>query len=417
MDVAREGVAEARKRKQKFLYVAGGVVFAVLAVWVSRLEPAAPNVDRSTVWMDRVARGSMLRQVRGPGTLVPVEIRWVAARTEGRVERIVVLPGTDVEADAVLIEMSNPELEQSAQDAGLQLRAAEARYEDLKVQLQSQLLNQRAQAASVQADFRTAVLQLEADKEIHDQGIIGNLALKLSEERAKELEIRNQLEQQRLQIASQSNEAQLMAESSRVEQVRALHHLRVSQVDALKVRPGIRGVLQQVPVAVGQQVTPGVNLARVAQPEHLKAELRIAETQAKDVEINQRASIDTRNGIVEGRVMRIDPAVQDGTVTVDVELVSELPRGARPDLSVDGTIEIERLEDVLYVGRPAYGQAGTTVSLFRLLADGQTAERVDVMLGKSSVNTIEIVNGLGEGDEVILSDTSAWDDYRKIRLN
>jgi HlyD family secretion protein len=417
MDVKREGVAEARKRKQKILYVAGGVVFAVLAVWVARLEPAAPTVDRSTVWMDRVARGSMLRQVRGPGTLVPIEIRWVAARTEGRVERIVVLPGTDVEVDTVLIEMSNPELEQSAQDAGLQLRAAEARYEDLKVQLESQLLNQRAQAASVQADFRTAVLQLEADQEIHDQGIIGDLALKLSQERAKELEIRNQMEQERLQIASQSNEAQLMAESSRVEQLRALHHLRVSQVEALRVRPGIRGVLQQVPVAVGQQVTPGVNLARVAQPEHLKAELRIAETQAKDVEIDQRASIDTRNGIVEGRVIRIDPAVQDGTVTVDVELVGELPRGARPDLSVDGTIEIERLEDVLYVGRPAYGQAGTTVSLFRLLADGQTAERVDVTLGKSSVNTIEIVAGLGEGDEVILSDTSAWDDYRKIRLN
>jgi HlyD family secretion protein len=417
MDVKREGVAEARKKRQKILYVAGGAVFAVLAVWVSRLEPAAPSVDRSTVWMDRVARGPMLRQVRGPGTLVPLEIRWVAARTEGRVERIVVLPGTDVEEETVLIEMSNPELEQSSQDVGLQLRAAEARFEDLKVQLESQLLNQRAQAASVQADFRTAVLQLEADKEIHDQGIIGDLALKLSEERAKELELRNQLEQERLQIAAESNEAQLMAEASRVDQLRALYHLRVSQVDALKVRPGIRGVLQQVPVAVGQQVTPGVNLARVAQPELLKAELRIAETQAKDVEINQRASIDTRNGIVEGRVMRIDPAVQDGTVTVDVELVSELPRGARPDLSVDGTIEIERLEDVLYVGRPAYGQAGTTVSLFRLLADGQTAERVDVTLGKSSVNTIEIVAGLGEGDEVILSDTSAWDDYRKIRLN
>ena len=417
MDVKREGVAEARKKKQRILYVAGGVVFAVLAVWVSRLEPAAPTVDKSTVWMDRVARGSMLRQVRGPGTLVPVEIRWVAARTEGRVERIVVLPGTDVEADTVVIEMSNPELEQSSEDARLQLRAAEARYEDLQVQLQSQLLNQRAQAESVQADFRTAVLQLEADKEIHDQGIIGDLALKLSQERAKELEIRNQMEQERLEIATQSNEAQLAAEASRVGQLRALYDLRVSQVDALKVRPGIRGVLQQVPVAVGQQVTPGVNLARVAQPEHLKAELRIAETQAKDVEIDQRASIDTRNGIVEGRVMRIDPAVQDGTVTVDVELVGELPRGARPDLSVDGTIEIERLENVLYVGRPAYGQSGTTVSLFRLEEDGVTAERVDVTLGKSSVNTIEIVSGLGEGDQVILSDTSAWDDYRKIRLN
>jgi HlyD family secretion protein len=417
MDVKREGVVEARKKKQRLLYVVGGVVFAVLAIWVSRLEPAAPTVDRSTVWMDRVARGSMLRQVRGPGTLVPVEIRWVAAQTEGRVERIVVLPGTDVEKDTLILEMSNPELEQSAQDAGLQLRAAEARYEDLKVQLESQLLNQRAQAASVQADYRTAVLQLEADKEIHAQGIIGDLRLKLSQERANELQTRNQMEQQRLAIAAESNAAQLAAEVSRVEQLRALHSLRVSQVAALKVRPGIRGVLQQVPVAVGQQVTPGVNLARVAQPEHLKAELRIAETQAKDVEIGQRAEIDTRNGIVEGRVKRIDPAVQDGTVTVDVELTSELPRGARPDLSVDGTVEIERLEDVLYVGRPAYGQAGTTVSLFRLLPDGASAERVDVTLGKSSVNTIEIVTGLGEGDQVILSDTSAWDDYRKIRLN
>jgi HlyD family secretion protein len=417
MDVKREGVAEARKKKQRLMYVAGGIVFAILAVWVAQLEPAAPTVERSTVWMDRVARGSMLRQVRGPGTLVPVEIRWVAARTEGRIERIIVLPGTDVETDTVILTMSNPELEQSLEDARLQLRAAEARFEDLKVQLESQLLNQKALAASVQADYRTAVLQLEADRETHSQGIIGNLALKLSEERARELEVRNQLEQERLEIAAESNEAQLLAESSRVDQLRALYELRVSQVRALEVRPGIRGVLQQVPVAVGQQVTPGVNLARVAQPEHLKAELRIAETQAKDVEIGQRASVDTRNGVVEGRVMRIDPAVQDGTVTVDVELVGELPRGARPDLSVDGTIEIERLEDVLYVGRPAYGQSGTTVSLFRLGQDGVTAERVDVSLGKSSVNTIEILAGLAEGDEVILSDTSAWEDYRRIRLN
>jgi HlyD family secretion protein len=417
MDVKREGVADARKKKQRLMYVAGGIVFLVLAVWVARLEPAAPSVERSTVWMDRVARGSMLRQVRGPGTLVPVEIRWVAARTEGRVDRIVVLPGTDVETDTMILEMSNPELEQSLEDAKLQLRAAEARYEDLVVQLQSQLLNQRAQAASVQAEFRTAELQLQADREIHDQGILGDLALKFSEEKAHELELRNEFEQDRLKIAAESNEAQLQAEQSRVSQLRALYQLRVSQVDGLKVRPGIRGVLQQVPVAVGQQVTPGMNLARVAQPEHLKAELRIAETQAKDVEIGQRASVDTRNGVVEGRVMRIDPAVQDGTVTVDVELLGELPRGARPDLSVDGTVEIERLEDVLYVGRPAYGQAGTTVSLFRMLEDGSTAERVDVTLGKSSVNTIEIVAGLGEGDEVILSDTSAWDDYRKIRLN
>ncbi|HXV59128.1 MAG TPA: HlyD family efflux transporter periplasmic adaptor subunit [Vicinamibacteria bacterium] len=417
MDVKREGVAEARKRKQRILYAAGAVVFGILAFWVSRLEPAAPSVDRSTVWMDKVVRGSMLRQVRGPGTLVPVEIRWVAARTEGRVERILTLPGTDVTPDTVLLEMSNPELEQSLEDARLQLRAAEARYEDLEIQLESQLLNQRALAASVQAEYRTALLQLEADKETHAQGIIGDLALRFSEERAKELEERNRLEQNRLEIAIESNEAQLAAESSRVGQLRALYELRRSQVDGLKVRPDLNGVLQQVPVEVGQQVTPGLNLARVAQPLHLKAELRIAETQAKDVEIGQRASIDTRNGLIEGRVMRIDPAVQEGTVTVDVELLGELPRGARPDLSVDGTVEIERLENVLYVGRPAYGQAGTTIGLFRLLQDGETAERVDVSLGKSSVNTIEIVAGLNEGDEVILSDTSQWDDYRRIRLN
>ena len=416
MDVKREGVAEARKRKQTIMYIVGGVVFLVLAAWVAQLEPAAPSVDRSTVWMDKVARGSMLRQVRGPGTLVPVEIRWLAARTEGRVERVLVLPGTDVEADTVILEMANPELVQSLEDARLQLRAAAARFEDLQVQLQSQLLNQRALAASVQAEYRTAVLQLEADTEIHELGIIGDLRLKFSAERASELEVRNELQQQRLAIATQSNEARLAAEVSGVQQLRALYTLRKSQVAGLKVRPGIRGVLQRVPVEAGQQVMPGLNLARVAQPEHLKAELRIAETQAKDVEIGQRASIDTRNGIIEGRVMRIDPAVQDGTVTVDVELVGALPKGARPDLSVDGTVEIERLENVLYVGRPAYGQAGTTIGLFRLLGDG-TAERVDVILGKSSVNTIEIVAGLNEGDEVILSDTSAWEDYGKIRLN
>jgi HlyD family secretion protein len=417
MDVKREGVVEARRRKQRWLYVAGGVVLVALAVWVAGLEPAAPTVDRSTVWMDRVTRGSMLRQVRGPGTLVPVELRWVASRTEGRVDQIRVLPGTEVEPDTIIIEMSNPELGQSLEDARLQLRAAEAEYEDLEVQLESQFLNQRASAASVQAEYRTAELQLEADREIHDQGIIGDLTLRFSEERARELELRNQLEQKRLEIAKESNAAQLSAEASRVDQLRALYNLRKTQVEGLHVRPGIRGVLQEVPVEVGQRVTPGVNLARVAQPEHLKAELRIAETQAKDVEIGQRATIDTRNGLIDGQVMRIDPAVQDGTVTVDVQLIGELPKGARPDLSVDGTVEIERLEDVLYMGRPAYGQAGTTVGLFRLLEDGETAERVDVTLGKSSVNTIEVVAGLAEGDEVILSDTSAWEDYRRIRLN
>jgi HlyD family secretion protein len=346
-----------------------------------------------------------------------VEIRWIAARTNGRVERVLTLPGVIVEADTVLIEMSNPELEQSALDAEYQLRAAEASYEDLRVQLESQLLNQRAMAASVQAEFSQAKLQAEADQDLHNQGLIGDLTLKLSQVRAEELATRHELEQERLEIASDSVDAQLLAEKARVEQVRALYTLRKNQVDALKVRAGINGVLQQMPMEVGQEVTPGTTLAKVAQPEKLKAELRIAETQAKDIEVGQKASIDTRNGVIEGEVMRVDPAVLEGTVTVDVALIGELPKGARPDLSVDGTIEIERLENVLYVGRPAYGQANSTIGLFKLLEDGETAVRVQVRLGKSSVNTIELREGLFEGDQVILSDTSAWDAYDRIRLN
>jgi HlyD family secretion protein len=349
--------------------------------------------------------------------LVPVEIRWIAARTNGRVERVITLPGVVVEADTVLIEMSNPELEQSAVNAELELRAAEASYEDLRVRLESGLLNQRAVAASVQAEFNQATLQAEADQELHDQGLIGDLTLKLSQVRAEELATRHELEQQRLEIQSESVDAQLAAEKARVEQMRAQYRLRRDQVNALRVRAGIDGVLQQMPVEVGQEVTPGTILAKVAQPDKLKAELRIAETQAKDIEVGQVASIDTRNGIIEGEVMRVDPAVLEGTVTVDVELIGDLPKGARPDLSVDGTIEIERLENVLYVGRPAYGQAESTIGLFKMLEDGETCVRAQVRLGKSSVNTIEIIEGLVEGDQVILSDTSAWDAYDRIRLN
>jgi HlyD family secretion protein len=417
MDIQREGVARKKKIRRAIYASVGLAAILLITLALSRLEPAAPSVKRATVWMDVVKRGSMLRQVRGPGTLVPVEIRWIAARTNGRVERVLTLPGVIVEADTVLIEMSNPELEQSALDAEYQLRAAEASYEDLRVRLESQLLNQRATAASVQAEFSQAKLQAEADQDLHNQGLIGDLTLKLSQVRADELATRHELEQERLEIASDSVEAQLSAERARVAQVRALYLLRKNQVDALKVRAGINGVLQQMPMEVGQEVTPGTTLAKVAQPEKLKAELRIAETQAKDIEVGQKASIDTRNGVIEGEVMRVDPAVLEGTVTVDVALMGELPKGARPDLSVDGTIEIERLENVLYVGRPAYGQANSTIGLFKLLEDGETAVRVQVRLGKSSVNTIELREGLFEGDQVILSDTSAWDAYDRIRLN
>lgn len=419
MDVKREGIT--RKKRIRAAIIAGSVLAGIAAIsfGLSRLEPAAPSVNRATVWMDAVKRGEMIRQVRGPGTLVvlPEAIRWVAARTRGRVERRVLLPGVDVNPETIILELSNPELEQELGDAGYQLRAQEAELADLRVRLESQVLNQKAVAAGVASEYNQAKLQAEADEKLHAEKLIGDLILKRSKVRAEELATRNQLEQQRLQIATESVEAQLQAKRATVEQFKALYDLRKSQKDALTVRAGIDGVLQELAVEVGQEVTPGANLARVAQPDKLKAQLRIAETQAKDIEVGQKAVIDTRNGLIDGEVMRIDPAVQEGTVTVDVTLVGALPKGARPDLSVDGTIELERLADVLYVGRPAYGQAESTVGLFKLLEDGETAVRAQVKLGRSSVNTIEVVQGLVEGDQVILSDTSAWDAYDRIRLN
>jgi HlyD family secretion protein len=417
MDKPREGVARQKKIRRTIYAVVGLLGIAGVTFALSRLEPAAPSVKRATVWMDSVKRGPMLRQVRGPGTLEPEEIRWIASRTAGRVDQVVILPGTVVKSDSIIIEMSNPEVEQAAQEAEFQLRAAESEYTDLEVRLESQLLDQRASAARITSEYDQARLQAQADEKLRQENLIGELILKRSKLRAQELATRNELEQKRLEIANESVEAQLAAKRASVDQFRALYQLRVNQMKALKVRSGIDGVLQQVPVEVGQEVTPGTILAKVARPDKLKAELRIAETQAKDIEVGQKASIDTRNGVIEGKVIRVDPAVLEGTVTVDVALIGELPRGARPDLSVDGTIEIERLDNVLYVGRPAYGQAESTIGLFRLTEDGETASRIQVRLGKSSVNTIEIVEGLLEGDQVILSDTSAWDAYDRIRLN
>jgi HlyD family secretion protein len=419
LDVKREGVA--RKKRIRAAIIAGSVLAGIAAIsfGLSRLEPAAPSVNRATVWMDSVKRGEMIRQVRGPGTLVvvPEAIRWVAARTRGRVEERVLLPGVEVKPDTIILRLSNPELDQELRDAEFQLRAQNAELADLRVRLESQLLNQRAVSAGVASEYKQARLQAEADEKLHAEHLIGDLILKRSKVRAEELATRNELEQQRLQIAAESGEAQLQAKRATVEQFRALYDLRRSQKEALTVRAGIDGVLQELAVEVGQEVTPGANLARVAQPDKLKAQLRIAETQAKDIEVGQKAVVDTRNGLIDGKVMRIDPAVQEGTVTVDVALVGALPKGARPDLSVDGTIELERLADVLYVGRPAYGQAESTIGLFKLLEDGRTAVRAQVRLGRSSVNTIEVVQGLVEGEQVILSDTSAWDAYDRIRLN
>ena len=417
MDVARP-INKRKRTITRTLYGIGGVtVLAAITVGLSHLKPAAPSVSRATVWVDTVKRGPMLRQVRGLGTLVPEEIRWIPAATEGRVERILIKPGSLVKVDSVIVELSNPELENTANEADWLQKAAEADYTTLKVRLQSQLLDQKAAFATVEANARQAKLQAAADEELATHGLISDLALKLSKSRADELDIRQDLDRQRLEIAAESTQAELASQTARLEQLRAQAALRRNQVRQLRVRAGIEGVLQQLPVEVGQRIAPGATLAKVTVPGRLKAELKIAETQAKDILIGQPAAIDTRNGVVKGSVSRIDPAVQGGTVTVDVALTGTLPKGARPDLSVEGTIELERLNEVLYVGRPAFGQEQGVVGLFRLADEGKSAVRIQVKLGRSSVNTVEILEGLDAGDQVILSDTSAWDAFDRLRLN
>lgn len=416
MDIQRPSRKKELRRK-RILYASIGVI-ALLAITfgISSLEPAPPSIDADSVWIEAVERGDMLREVRAPGTLVPEEIRWIAAETEGQVERIVVEPGATVTADTVVLLLSNPQVEQTAQDAELKLRAAEADYQDLRVRLESQLLDQQANLARVRADHEAALLQAEADRELAENGLIPEIQLRKSELAAEQLGVRHEIEKQRLEKTAESNQAQLAAKRSVVDQQQALYELRRGQLESLQVRATIDGVLQQVPVEEGQRVTPGTNLARVARPDQLMAELRINETQAKDIQIGQVAEIDTRNGKIEGRVKRIDPAVQQGSVLVDVELVSDLPKGARPDLSIDGTITLERLEDVLFVGRPTYGQAESTVGLYKLDESGEYARLVPVELGRSSVKTVEVRSGLEVGDRVILSDSSQWDDAERIRL-
>lgn len=417
MDIARP--SQARKKKIRRILIGSGTLAAVLLITagLSRLRPAAPSVDSATLVIDTVKRGSMLRNVRGLGTLVPEEIRWIPAISEGRVERLVVLAGTPVKADTVILELSNPELELQALDAESQLRAAEAALTELKVRLESQHLDQEAAAARVKADFHQAKLRADADGELSKNGLIADINLKVSQVTAEELGNRNRIEQKRLEISDEAIRAQLAVQQAQVEQRRALARLRRRQFQDLKVRAGLDGVLQQLPVEVGQRVTPGTPLAKVAQPEKLKAVVKIAETQAKDILPGQKATVDTRNGVIEGHVSRVDPAAQQGTVTVDIALDGALPKGARPELSVDGTIELERLEDVLYVGRPAQGQAESMVGLFRLEEGGKEASRVTVKLGRNSVNTVQILSGLNVGDRVVVSDTSAWDAFDRIRLN
>ncbi len=402
--------------KMAVFATAGVVVVTVLTVTLARLKPADPTVDGGTVWRGTVERGPMIRQVRGTGTLVPVEIRVIPAATDGQVERVVVQPGTDVGSDSVILELSNPELQLATQDAEFKLKAGSAELERQTVQLKSELLAQESEVAKVEADYKQAVLHANADEELNAKGLIAPMTQKLSRLTADELANRYRIAKERMQFARQSMEAQLASQRAEIDQLRATLELRRSQVAGLQVRAGIAGVLQQVSVEVGQRVSSGAPLARVAEPTHLKAELKVPETQAKDVAVGQAASIDTRNGLVAGTVSRIDPAAVQGTVTLDVAFTQPLPAGARPDLTVDGTIEIEHLDDVLFVNRPVNAQPQTTVGLFRIIDDGAAATRVPVKLGRSSVSTIEIVDGLAPGDKVILSDMSAWDGYDRVRL-
>lgn len=421
MDIARPEFARQRRRRRLVTGAGALLALALITVGLSRLKPAAPSVDKAQVWTDTVKRGEMLRAVRGNGILVPEEIHWIPAVTAGRVERILVLPGAAVEADTLLVELGNPEVEQAAFDAEWQLKGAQAQYNKLKVQLESERLAQAAQAAQLHAECSVAKLDAEADGKLAAEGLVDRLTALRSHTRADQLQQRCDLDDQRLTILADAHRATLAAQEAELERLRAVLALKQKHLAELKVRAALAGVLQRLgdreQLQVGQQIAAGANLARVANPARLKAEVRVVETQAKDIALGQKATIDTRNGIIPGHVTRIDPAVQNGTVTVDVALDGALPKGARPDLSVEGTIELERLEDVLYVGRPVHGQAHETVGLFKLTATGKEALRVPVKLGRTSVSTIEILQGLAVGDTVVLSDMSQWDAHDRVRLN
>ena len=417
MDISRPEFKQQKRRRQIVWTIVTSVLLVIAIVFVSRLERAVPSVPRATVWIDSVREGEMVRQVRGPGKLVPREVRWVTAQAGGRVERILVRPGETVEPDTLLVEMANPDLVQQMEEARFALEAAEADMADTKLQLESQRLDQRAAVGVARAEYEGARLQAEAERELSDEGIVPAIQYQRSVLTAEQLRLRLEIEEERLGQFSASMDAQLAAQQARVEQSRNAYERQRHMVESMDVRSSLAGVLQEIQVEEGQRVELGGNIARVARPDELQAELQIPETQARDVQIGQRVAVDTRNGIIDGTVSRIDPGVTGGTVQVDVELLGHLPRGARPDLSVDGTIEIERLEHATFTGRPSYGQANSQISLFKIEQDGRYAQRIPVRLGRTSVNLVEIVQGLSPGDEVILSDTSAWNDYERIRLD
>lgn len=413
MDIIRE-----KKPNRKRPLAIGAAVVAVIAISaaLSRLEPAAPAVDGSMVFSDVVQRGPMVREVRGPGNLVPEDIRWITTLTPGRVEWVHVRPGSEVTRGTVLVELSNPDVNIQALQAEQALTAAEAQLASMRTELETQRLNQEGVVASMNREYQEALRQVRTHEELARDGLVAANDLENARGRAEELAVRIEIERKRLALLTESIESQLEVQRQQVERLRAIAEFQRDQLDAMRIRATADGVLQQMNLEVGQWVMPGTTLGAVVQPGRLKAELRIPETQIRDVTVGQPVRIDTRNGIVPGRVIRVDPSVVNGAVVVEVALEGELPRGARPDLSVDGTIEVERLDDVLHVGRPAYGQAESTVGLFRLTPDGSHAERTAVRLGRASVSRIEVVDGLREGDVVILSDMAAWDQYERVRI-
>jgi len=416
VDIARSPEFKRKKKLRQILY--GGVlliVILVISVGVSRLKPAPPSVERSTIWIGTVKRGPMLRQVRGSGTLVPEEIRWIPATTAGRVETILLRPGAQFKPDTVIVELSNPQLQQDVREAQLAYQSAQAAYVNRKAELDSALLNQQSEVASIQAAYTKTQLTLEAQEQLYKDKLVSEIQLKQSRSDTQELENRLKIARDRLRIQTEGQRSQLAPQEADVDQKRAAYDLRIRQLEDLKVKAGMSGVLQEVPVERGAQLNAGANVARVADPTTLKAELRIAETQTRDIRIGQLTEVDTRNGWVKGKVARIDPRASGGTVGVDVTLEGELPAGSRPDLSVDGTIQLERLDNVLFIERPAFGQENSTVGLFKLTGDGD-AIRTNVKLGRTSVNQVEIVEGLQPGDQVILSDMSAQDSYDRIRI-
>jgi len=416
VDIARSPEIKRKKKIRRILYGGIGLIAILLVSYgVSRLKPAAPSVERSTIWIGTVKRGPMLRQVRGSGTLVPEEIRWIPATTQGRVESILLRPGAQVRPDTVILELSNPELQNGVKEAQLAYQSAQAAYVNRKQELESALLSQQADVAGIQASYNNAVMNRDAQEKLWDDKLVSEIQLKQSRSAADELENRLKIAKQRLNMQSEGIKSMLAPQEADVDQKRSAYELRVQQLGDLKVKAGMTGVLQEVPVERGAQVGAGANVAQVADPTNLKAQLRIAETQTKDIRIGQYAVVDTRNGEVKGKVSRIDPKSTGGTVGVDVILEGALPSGARPDLSVDGTIQLERLDNVIYVERPAFGQENSTVGLFKLTGDGE-ALRTNVKLGRTSVDKVEILEGLQPGDQVVLSDMSAQDSYDRIRI-